>query len=428
MVWMSPGNESTPVGQLASGSPVRHDAPPHRSVLRAHRRRRRRRAGLVQFLYVLAGLGLSLALAPVDLGPSIDPARVADLLIAIAGGLIVLISIVFSLLFVVVQFGSTVLTPRLNLFRDNPLVWHAFGLFVGTFIFTATTSLVISRDADVSVVVPAVTITLTMVCLGVARALQLSAFRSIQLSPTLDDIAARGHAVLDALYTERFPSRTAPVRSLPPVRDALRWSRREAILCQIDLPKLVGVAEKIDGVIELRVAVGDVLRNGATIMVTRGGTAQVQPDALLPLLEAGLERTFGQDPLFAFRLLADIGLRALSPAVNDPTTAVQVLDAVEGLLCSVAGRNLDVGEIGGADAQVRVLLSTPTWETYVAHGVDELAYAAREAPLVARRLLELLADVEEAAPQSRRRPLHARRRWIEANCELLPELAGDPHP
>jgi uncharacterized membrane protein len=73
--------------------------------------------------------------------------------------------------------------------------------------------------------------------------------------------------------------------------------------------------------------------------------------AVLGALVTGQERTFYQDPLFAFRLLSDIGLRALSPAVNDPATAVQVLDTIQSLLLALANRDLDVADRQHRDRQ-----------------------------------------------------------------------------
>ena len=82
--------------------------------------------------------------------------------------------------------------------------------------------------------------------------------------------------------------------------------------------------------IVLRAGMGDTLQQGAPVADLHGGEAA--DAAVLAGLVTGPERTFDQDPLFAFRLLADIGMRALSPAVNDPATAVQVLDTTESLL------------------------------------------------------------------------------------------------
>ena len=86
----------------------------------------------------------------------------------------------------------------------------------------------------------------------------------------------------------------------------------------------------------------------------------------------GPERTFGQDPLFAFRLLADIAMRALSPAVNDPATAVQVLDTIESLLQALVSRDLDVAELTDDAGTVRVVVALPSWDDYLRTGPDDL--------------------------------------------------------
>ena len=101
----------------------------HRSrpLVQALRRRRSLRAGLVQFLYVVAGVALGLLVPAVDVGPRIPSIETVTLMAGIIAGLLALTSVVFALLFLVVQFAATAQSPRLHLFRDNPLVWHALG-------------------------------------------------------------------------------------------------------------------------------------------------------------------------------------------------------------------------------------------------------------------------------------------------------------
>jgi len=100
-------------------------------------------------------------------------------------------------------------------------------------------------------------------------------------------------------------------------------------------------------VIVLRVRIGDTLQEGAPAVDLHGG--DMTDAAVLAALVTGQERIFHQDPLFAFRLLADIGLQALSPAINDPATAVQVLDTVESLLQVLVSRDLDVAQVVDSD-------------------------------------------------------------------------------
>ena len=130
--------------------------PAVRQLRRFRRPRRRLRAGLVQLLCVLAGLGLGLLLPRISAGSSVASTRVTEALVTIGFGTLGLVSVIFSLLFLVVQWAFGSLSPRLNLFRDNPVVWRTFGVALGVFVFSVTSALVIANDQQVSVVVPAV--------------------------------------------------------------------------------------------------------------------------------------------------------------------------------------------------------------------------------------------------------------------------------
>ena len=120
--------------------------PASRPLGRLSRPRRRLRAGLVQLLCVLAGLALGLLLPHITTAPSVASTRVTEALVAIGFGTLGLVSIIFSLLFLVVQWAFGSLSPRLNLFRDDPIVWRTFGLALGVFVFSVTAALAIAND------------------------------------------------------------------------------------------------------------------------------------------------------------------------------------------------------------------------------------------------------------------------------------------
>jgi len=124
--------------------------------------------------------------------------------------------------------------------------------------------------------------------------------------------------------------------------------------------------------------------------------------AVLRGLVTGQERTFHQDPLFAFRLLADIGLRALSPAVNDPATAVQVLDTMQSILRPLVTRDLDVADIADGSGAVRVVLALPSWDDYLRTSLDDLIESASRSPMVLLRARALLISLLNTAPPQRR--------------------------
>ena len=153
-------------------------------------------------LCVLAGLGLGLLLPRISTGSSVASTRVTEALVTIGFGTLGLVSVIFSLLFLVVQWAFGSLSPRLNLFRDDPVVWRTFGVALGVFVFSVTSALVIANDQQVSVVVPAVEVAAVLLTVALMRVLQVRAFTSIQLAPTLAAIAAEGRGIVDDLYSQ----------------------------------------------------------------------------------------------------------------------------------------------------------------------------------------------------------------------------------
>ena len=264
--------------------------------------------------------------------------------------------------------------------------------------------------------------------LALMRVLQVKAFTSIQLAPTLAAIAGEGRGILDDLYRGPGPAEPRPAAVLPPLRRAVTWPRRQATLQQVYLPRLLDAAGS--AVIVLRAGIGDTLQQGAPVADLHGG--EVTDAAVLRGLVTGQERTFHQDPLFAFRLLADIGLRALSPAVNDPATAVQVLDTIEGILGPLVTRDLDVAEVSDASGTVRVVLALPCWDDYLRTSLDDLIESGTRAPMVLLRARTLLTGLLDAAPPQRRSSIAWRLQHTEdlmaANFPAIWRDAGGTDP
>ena len=365
---------------------------------RLARPRRRVRAGLVQLLCALVGLVLGLLLPRVSFESTVVSTRVTEALITIGFAVLGLVSVIFSLLFLVVQWAFGSLSPRLNLFRDDPIVWRTFGFAVGVFVYSVTATLAIGDRQKVSVIVPATEVVAVLAAVALIRTLQVKAFESIQLAPTLAAIAGEGRSIIDDLYRGPYIPGGRPAASLPPLRRTVAWSRQQATLQQLDLRRLLSAAGS--AVIVLRAGIGDTLQEGSLVADLHGG--DVADEAVLGGLVTGQERTFHQDPLFAFRLLADIGLRALSPAVNDPATAAQVLDTIESLLGRLVSRDLDVAEVCDSAGVVRVVLAFPSWDDYLRTALDDLIESSAGSPMALLRLRTLLTSLLRTAPPQRR--------------------------
>jgi uncharacterized membrane protein len=376
---------------------------------RLARPRRRLRAGLVQLLCALAGLVLGLLLPRVTLDSTVSSTRVTEALVGTGFGVLGLVSLIFSLLFLVVQWAFGSLSPRLNLFRDDPIIWRTFGFAVGVFVYSVTATLAIGDQQKVSVIVPAAEVAAVLAAVALIRTLQVRAFASIQLAPTLAAIAERGRSILADLYRRPYLAGGRPAAALPPLCRAVRWPRRQVTLQQLDLPRLLRAAG--GAVIVLRAGIGDTIQEGALVADLHGG--DVTDEAVLGGLVTGQERTFHQDPLFAFRLLADIGLRALSPAVNDPATAAQVMDTIESLLGFLVSRDLDVAAVSDSGGAVRVVLAFPSWDDYLRTALDDLIESGTRSPMTLLRVRALLTSLLTAAPQPRRSSIAWRLRHAE---------------
>ena len=189
-----------------------------REIARVLRRKRRLRAGTVQLLGAATAVALAFLAPHVHIGFDIPTTRAIEMLIAVGAGTVTFIGIVFSLLFLVVQFASTTFTPRLNLFRDDPIVWRAFAFYTAVVVYSLTAALVIGRDEKTSAIVPIVAFVAVLAVIIVYRRLQMGAFKSIQLASALAQIARRGREVIDGLYVPKAPGRNAGRRCGPRTR------------------------------------------------------------------------------------------------------------------------------------------------------------------------------------------------------------------
>jgi uncharacterized membrane protein len=383
----------------------------------AFRRRRSLRTGLTQLIYIALAIALAVAVSEMQIGPTIAAGGATQFLVTVGAGIITFIGVVYSLLFLVVQFGTSTFTPRLNLFRDSPIVWHAFAFFIAVFIYCFTLAFAIGNDDEVSVLVPISVVTLLLVALGMFRTLQSRAFASIQLAHTLGEVEGEGRKVIEGVYPFAYISPADGVdeqgSSLTPNaldRNAspVLWSHGLAVLQSVDVLRLVRKAHEADAMIELRCYPGDTLFSRMVVAVIYGNAASSLEHEVERALATGSERTFDQDAGFALRVLADIALRALSAAVNDPTTAVQTIDRIDSLLRLLVSRDLDVRRVADEEGELRLVLTPPTWDDYLSLAVDEIIDYSSGSSQVVRRLRLMLEGLLKQAPQARRAAITAR--------------------
>jgi uncharacterized membrane protein len=217
----------------------------------------------------------------------------------------------------------------------------------------------------------------------------------------------KARKVIDSIYPPidslDTSSRSSDFRALPHTQILTHRGEPRTVQA-IDVVRLTQLAEAHDGVVEMLVEVGDAVVE-STLLLHVFAPQTIDIRALGNAVTLGDERTFDQDPKYAIRLLVDIAIKALSPAVNDPTTAVQVLDQIQDLLLRLGRRRLEIGEFRDNAGKLRLLVIFPTWEDFLRLAFDEIQFYGASSVQVMRRLKALINDLIAALPEERRAAL-----------------------
>jgi uncharacterized membrane protein len=332
--------------------------------------------------------------------------------------------ITLTLSFVVFTFGSLLvalqvaggqLTPRIiatTLLRDN-VVRYSVGLFVFTLMLAVTA---LNRQQghvnDIGVVVVAV---LACACMTAFLFLIDYAARLLRPVTILTRVGGMGLEVIEAVYPHRLDGQ-ADTTDPPALGKAARIVVHEGaseVVLAVDLRALAAEAMRHGGVIELSPQVGEFVSYRQPLFMLHGGASSVPDEKLTAAVAFGPERTLEQDPLFAFRIVVDIALKALSPAINDPTTAVLAIDQVHRLLRIVGLRRLHAGMICGHDGIERVVVRTPDWEDFVNISCKEIRACGASSMQVTRRLYAMFEDLLGLLLATRRPPLEEERSLLD---------------
>ncbi|MFF7603957.1 DUF2254 family protein [Streptomyces parvulus] len=339
---------------------------------------------------------------------------------AVGSAMMTFIGVVFSISLVAVQMASGQFTPRVvRLFVRSRITKATFAVFLATFVLTllVLTSYDSNPDPRAATSVPLVQSVLTLLMVALSLVLFVmyvnGTLRLMRVSHVIARIAAetfRAAALMPA------PAADGEADGLGPVTAWVAHEGRAGVLRDVHTARLVRVARGHGVVLRLVPRIGDFLVPGTPVLAVHGGAAPPRR-ALRYTLSVGVERTFHQDLAFGLRQLSDIALRALSPAVNDPTTAVQALDRVVQILAALARRPLDAAVDRDRRGAARLVRSVPGWAELVDLGFTEVRGCAADAPQVSRRLLAGLDDLLLLVPPDRREPLLRHR-------ELLRQAVG----
>ena len=214
---------------------------------------------------------------------------------------------------------------------------------------------------------------------------------------------------------------------LDPPDSVIRHQGTSGIVLAVNLKPLMTEAERSNGVIEFVPQVGDFVAVDEPLFNLYGGARSIDGGTLRASIAFGSERTLDQDPTFAFRIVVDIALRALSPAINDPTTAVLAIDQLHRMLRAVGKRHLRTDEIINKSGQLRVVFRTPNWEDFVHLSFSEIRACGSNNLQIVRRLRAMIDNLTRTLPAHRHaallQELSLLNREIEKNFVYPEELA-----
>ena len=380
---------------------------------------------------VALGIGLPLLDKAIGDRPSLPiPLSVVEQIMgALAAGMITFTGIVFSAVFVAAQIQTSSYSPRLaaRLRRDRVII---AGLALPT--ATATYSLfalaAIGRQADRlgEDVAPALTVgvalLLALITIGTFVALVQRAFDSTQIGGILRGLMRRAHHVIEDVHPAGERAR-ARDRQTGELVVEVHYDGPPAVLASIDRAALLRLARQTGAFVEVVPPIGQYLAPGAATLRLFGVERESQRRDQRRVLVLARQRTMDQDPAFAMRMFVDIAIRGLSPAVNDPTTAVQSIDRIETLLVDLHGRLPSGGLVLDADGTPRGSFPVPTWHEYFDLALVEIRHYGAGSAQVARRLRALHAHLLDVVDESERGRVELEQRLLD---EQLAARFPDP--
>ena len=365
------------------------------------------------------------AWVPSVLFPSHADPQVAQVILAgIAASMMTVVSIVFAILLMTLTLASMQFSPRIivSFSRDRVTQW-TLGIFLGTFTYCMA-ALPTARSlpqpfAPVATVLGAMV--LALVCVGLLLFFIHHISQAISVNHIVDRIAEETEAMIDAMMPSPHRlnqlKQTEPLRSNP--SEVAFLSDASGYIRFVDTRRLVAVAKHYHVSIRVLRRVGHFVPAGIPlVMVSKGN--RLPPEGAAEMLAAfdfGPARTLQQDVEFGVLQIVDIALKAISPAVNDPTTAIGCVDQLSRVLIRFASREPPEELLYDPPGVVRVSIAWINFERLLDAAFDQIRMYSKTDVAVSLRLLRALGDIAAATPDPQfRRTLVERGMRIVAGC------------
>jgi uncharacterized membrane protein len=349
-------------------------------------------------------------------------------LATISAELMTFTGLIFTVTVVALQLASSQFSPRvLSTFLRDRGTQVCLGIFVATFTYALLVLADVRTHPDEGPLIPtlsmSVAIGLALASIGAFIFYAHSISQHLRVARLVETVAKAGAEEILSTHDTHDTVRHGPWAAPGPPDAVILHEHRSGVLASLDMDDLVVEARKADCVLRLVPGIGDYVGTGYPLFEVyayEGG----RPDAVSHRhvehhAAFRAERTMRQDTGFALRQLVDIAERALSPAINDPTTAVQAIDRVEELLRLIVTRPLHDGVHVDQDDVVRFVHLAPTWEGYVQLAFTEIRHYGNSSFQVQRRLRSMAERLLALAPLERQAVLQLQLTLLDFEIDSL---------
>lgn len=348
-----------------------------------------------------------------------DTAR--TLLSVIAGSVTTLIALIFTILAVIIQLASSQYSPRaLNTLLDDPPSYWTIGIFVGTFTYCLVILLAlqytrIEGESGVAGLSLTFAFVLAVISIGTFAVYSDYIIHSPSITTIVSRIADASRKVINSHYQEKHREENDTVGEHHEGKGDERHheagtgprqvaARQSGILVDFEEEALFRVAMRIDGVVCVLPRIGAFVSEGS-LLLELSGKHPIDEEGLKRLekmIRLSSERSLYRDLGFGLQQLVDIAARALSTGINDPATAVQVIDQLHELMRVLADRRLGIACRRDERGTVRLAWNIPSWDDLAGIALNELRLHGEGSIYVMRRLRELVVDLLSVVPESRK--------------------------
>lgn len=335
-----------------------------------------------------------------------------SLLTAVASSMITVAGVIFSITIVALSLASSQYTSRVlgNFVRDR-MNQAVLGVFVGIFAYCLVVLRTI-RGGDEGEFVPSLAVLggLTLAFVGIAFLIYFihHVSISIQASIIIAAVARETIAVVDRLFPEELGDGDADDAGSPPALEERDWSvvaaREMGYIESVDGEGLLAIAKEHGLLVRMERGIGEFVSEGCPLVAV-ASAQRPDPDLVARLngvFVVSRHRTMHQDVGFGIRQLVDIGMKALSPGVNDTTTAVICVDYLGAILARLAVRGMEPPHCH-EEGRLRVIARGPSFESLLKEAFDPLRQNASGNVAVLTRLLQALETIAYRTTDARRR-------------------------